>query len=76
VRLPACMGIEIADQLARQGYSCPLRGPDPTLDISAEFARDMIRSWKNRKPEGFMDRSKLRASLNDRLLIEVENYST
>jgi hypothetical protein len=58
------------------GYSCLQRGRDPTLDISAKFARDVIRSWKNRKPEGFMDRSKLRASLNDLLLKEVENYST
>jgi hypothetical protein len=55
------MGIdenEMADQLARQGYSCPHREPEPTLDISAKFAREVIRSWTNRKPEGFMDRSK------------------
>jgi hypothetical protein len=77
--LPGHMGIdenEIADQLARQGSSCPLRGPEPTLDISAKFARQVIRSWTNRKPEGFTDRSKLRASLNDLLLKELENYST
>jgi hypothetical protein len=60
------MGIdenEITDQLARKGSSCPLRGPERTLDISAKFAREVIRSWTNRKPEGFMDRSKLRTSL-------------
>lgn len=76
--LPGHMGIdenETADQLASQGSSCPLKGPEPTLDISAKFARQVISSWTNRKPEGFMDRSKLRASLND-LLKELENYST
>jgi hypothetical protein len=42
-------GNEMADQLARQGSSCPLIGPEPTLGISAKAAREVIRGWMNRK---------------------------
>jgi hypothetical protein len=42
-------GNEIADQLARQGPSHPLIGPQPALGVSPKFARGMI--WTSRKNE-------------------------
>jgi hypothetical protein len=44
-------GNEIADQLARQGSTHPLIGPEPALDISAKFARGIVRDWTSRKHE-------------------------
>jgi hypothetical protein len=44
-------GNEIADQLARQGSSHPLIGPEPALGISAKVARRVIRDWMSRKHE-------------------------
>jgi hypothetical protein len=44
-------GNEIADQLARQGSSYPLIGPEPALGISAKVARRVIRDWTSRKHE-------------------------
>jgi hypothetical protein len=44
-------GNEIADQLARQGSSQPLIGPEPALGISAKVARGVIRDWTSRKHE-------------------------
>jgi hypothetical protein len=44
-------GNEIAEQLARQGSSHPLIGPQPALGISANVARGVIRAWTNRKHE-------------------------
>jgi ribonuclease HI len=54
VWVPRHMGIdgnEIADQLARQGSSHPLTGPEPALGISAKVARGVIRDWTSRKHE-------------------------
>jgi hypothetical protein len=45
-------GNEMADQLARQGSSHPLIGPEPTVGISAKVARGVIRDWMSRKHEG------------------------
>lgn len=44
-------GNKMADQLVRQGSSCPLTGPEPALGISAKVAREVIRNWTNRKHE-------------------------
>jgi hypothetical protein len=43
----------MADQLARQGSSCPLIRPEPALGISAKIAREVIRIWTNRKHEEY-----------------------
>ena len=40
-------GNEIADELARQGFSHPLIGP--ALSISGKVDRDVIRDWTSRK---------------------------
>jgi Ribonuclease HI len=42
---------ETADELARQGFSHQLIGPEPVLGISAKFAREVIRGWTSRKYE-------------------------
>jgi hypothetical protein len=44
-------GNEMADQLARQGSSHPLIGPEPALSISVKVARRVIRDWTSRKHE-------------------------
>jgi len=44
-------GNKMADQLARQGSSCPLTGPESALGISAKVAMEVIRNWTNRKHE-------------------------
>jgi hypothetical protein len=44
-------GNEIADQLARQGSSHPLTGPEPALGISAKVAKGVIRDWMSRRHE-------------------------
>jgi hypothetical protein len=44
-------GIEISEQLAREGSSHLLIGPDPSLGISTEVAGGVIRDWMNRKHE-------------------------
>jgi hypothetical protein len=54
--VPGHMGIdgnEMADQLARQGSSCPLTEPEPDLGISAKVSREVIRNWTNRKHEEY-----------------------
>ena len=46
VRVPGHMGIdenEMADNLAGEGSSDPLTGPQPALGISAKLARGVIR---------------------------------
>jgi ribonuclease HI len=50
--VPGHMGIdgtETPDQLARQGSSHPLTGPEPALGISAKLAMEVIRNWMSRK---------------------------
>jgi hypothetical protein len=42
---------EIGDQLARQGSSHPLTGPEPALGISAKVAREVIRDCTSRKDD-------------------------
>jgi hypothetical protein len=42
-------GNEIADELASQGSSHPLKGP--VLGISAKVARGLIRDWTSKKRE-------------------------
>jgi hypothetical protein len=44
-------GNEIADQLARQGSSYTLIGPERALSISAKVAKGAVRDWVNRKHE-------------------------
>jgi hypothetical protein len=44
-------GNEIADQLARQGSSHPLVGPDPAFGIPAKVAKGVIRDCMCRKRE-------------------------
>jgi hypothetical protein len=44
-------GNETAGQLARQGSSHPLIGPQPTLGIPVKVAREVIREWMSRKLE-------------------------
>jgi hypothetical protein len=39
----------LADQLARQGSSRPLVGPEPALGISTMIGREVIRGWMNTK---------------------------
>jgi len=51
LRHVAIDGNEIADELAIQGSSHPLIGPEPVLGISAKVAREVIRGWTSRKCE-------------------------
>jgi hypothetical protein len=39
----------MADQLARQGSSHPLIGPQPSLGISVKIAREVTGRWTSRK---------------------------
>jgi len=44
--VPGSIGIdgnEVADQLARHCFSCPLVGPEPALGISTKVARGVMR---------------------------------
>ena len=54
VRMPRHVGIyenQIADQLARQGYSHPLIGPQLALGTSVKVAMEVTMNWTNRKHE-------------------------
>jgi hypothetical protein len=42
---------QIPDELARQGSSHPLIGPEPALCIYAKAAIGMIKGWRSRKHE-------------------------
>jgi hypothetical protein len=60
--VPGLMGIDgnkMADQLARQGSSCPLTGPEPALGRLLGVGQ--VRNMSISSP--FMDRSKERAVL-------------
>ena len=41
--------IEMPDELARQGSSHPLIGPEPALYIYAKASMGLIKDWTNRK---------------------------
>lgn len=65
-------GNQIADQLARQGFSNPLRGPQPVLGISAKVSRKVISNWTSRKHkerwQSVRGQEQARAFLKDSLL--------
>jgi hypothetical protein len=42
-------GNEITEQLATEGPSYPLKGPESAIRISVKDARGVIRYWMNRK---------------------------
>jgi hypothetical protein len=46
-------GIEMADQLTRQGSSCPLIKPEPVVGISAKVTRKVFRGWTNSRHEDY-----------------------
>jgi hypothetical protein len=41
-------GNETTDELARQGSSNPLTGPEPVLGISPKVARGVIKDWSSK----------------------------
>jgi hypothetical protein len=45
-------GNKITDQLAREGASHPLIGPEPALGIPAEVSRQAIRDWTSKRHKG------------------------
>jgi ribonuclease HI len=65
VWVPRHIGIdenEIADQLASQGPSHTITGPEPALGISAKVAMGVIRDWTSRKHDSsYADKARLRA---------------
>ena len=64
-------GNEMAGQLARQGSSYPLTGPDPALGRLPGVGR--VRNMRS-IGSPFMDKSKLRSFLKHPLLRKLENY--
>lgn len=72
-------GNEIANQLARQGFSHPLTGSEPALGISANISRGKTRGWTNWKHEehgsSYVDKGRLRAFLKSCPLGKMENCS-
>jgi hypothetical protein len=44
-------GKEIADQLAREGFSHPITGPQPALGTYVKVARGVIMDWTHSKHE-------------------------
>jgi len=45
-------GNKITDQLAREGSSQPLIGPEPALGVPVEVSRQAIRDWTSKKHKG------------------------
>jgi len=71
-------GNKTADQLARQGSSHPLTGPESALGISLRVVTGVIRDWTSSKSSTgrpFMDRGRLKAFLTDPLLKGLGNSS-
>jgi hypothetical protein len=68
---------EIADQLARQGSSHPLTGPELALGISAKVARGVMSNWTNKKHEEHWQsvhiRKQTKSFLKTHLLNKLEN---
>jgi hypothetical protein len=58
-------GNKTADQLARQGSSHPLTGPEPALGISSKVVTGVIWDWTSRKLRSigspFVDKGRLQA---------------
>jgi hypothetical protein len=73
-------GNQMADQLARQGFSLPLIGAQHALSITAKGGRGVTMGLTSRKPMSigspFMDKGTVRAFLNAPPLKELRNYST
>jgi hypothetical protein len=46
-------GNEIGDEIAWQGSSLLLRGPEPALCISVKVVREVVRGWMSRKHEEY-----------------------
>ena len=69
-------GNEKADQLARQGSSCQLLGPEPSLGISAKVATGVISKWMNKKDKEYWHSIHAHKQVKDCLLKLLENYST
>jgi hypothetical protein len=72
-------GNEISDQLARQGSSHPLIGPEPALGISAKVAGGLSETGRvgNTRSIGspYMDKGRLRAFLKNSLQEKLVNCS-
>jgi len=67
---------EIVDQLARQGSSHPLIGPELALGISAKVARGVMSNWTNTKHEHWHsvhERKQTKSFLKTHLLKKREN---
>jgi hypothetical protein len=82
VWVPGHMGIagnEIADQLARQGSSHPLTGPEPALAYLERLPEECSGSGQLRNTRSigspFADKGKLQTFLEDCELKEVGKYS-
>jgi len=72
-------GNEIADYLARESSSYPLRGPEHALGISVKVARGVIGDWTNRKHEDHLksmhEQRQVKGFLKNHLVEELENCS-
>jgi len=72
-------GNEIADYVARESSSHPLRRPEHALGISAKVARGVIGDWKNKKHEEYLqsirEQRQAKGFLKNHLVEELENCS-
>jgi len=72
-------GNEIADYLARESSSHPLREAEHALGISAKVARGVNGEWTNRKPEEHLqsvrEQKQVKGFLKNHLVEELENCS-
>jgi hypothetical protein len=72
-------GNEIADYLARESSSYPLRGPEHALGISVKVARGAIGDWTNRNHEELLqsirEQRQAKGFLKNHVVEELENCS-